>query len=289
MTSTIKNLPKSEIELTITILSSDFKKTVESVMTAVVNNAEIQGFRKGKAPRNLVEKNIDRSKVYQEALQQILPKAYYDAIKEHNINPIVDPRIELVSPEKLTEIDEDKNLVIKARTAVKPEVKLKNYKDEIKKLKAKSSIWVPGKNQPDKKEEEKEGPRLEEIINVILENTEVELPNLLIEYEANKLLSQTLDEIKKLGLTLDQYLASTKKTTELLRSDAEEKARRDLKLEFVLDAIAKEEKIIVSEEEIEKVINENKDPKAKESLKSQSYLIATILLQQKTLDFVKNL
>lgn len=288
-TSAIKNLPKSTIELTITISSDEVKKAYEKVMDQVVKNAEIKGFRKGKAPRELVEKNIDKGKAYQEVLQELLPKAYFEAIKEHGIQPIVDPHIELISPDKLTELEQGKNVTVKATTATKPIVKLKNYKEKVRKLKAKASIWIPGKGNSTKREEEKQGSSLEEIIDVLLENTEVELPDLLIEHETNKLLSQTLDEIKRLGLTLTQYLSSTQKTTQDLRIEATQKATRDLKLEFVLGEIAKEEKISVSQEDIDKVIEENKDQKVKESLRSQSYLLAAIIKQQKTLDFLKNL
>lgn len=290
ITSAIKNLPKSTLELTITISPDEVEKKYEKVMEAVVQNAEIQGFRKGKAPRNLVEKSVEKEKVYQEVLQELLPKAYLDAIKEHNIQPVVDPHIALVSPEKLSELERGKELVVKAQTATKPTVKLNNYKDKIRELKAKSSIWIPGKDETVKKpEEEKKGPGIEEIINTLLESTEVELSDILIEHEANKLLSQTLDEVKRLGLTLDQYLANTKRTPQDLRAEAAQKASRDLKLEFVLGEITQEEKLSVSPEDIEKVIGENKDPKVQENLRNQSYILGAILLQQKAIDFIRNL
>lgn len=287
--STIKILPKSTLELEIKVSSDEVKKAYEGVIEAVIKNSEIKGFRKGKAPRDLVEKEIDKGKVYQEVLQTLLPKAYFESVKEHNINPVVDPKIELVSPEKLTDLEKGQELIIKAITATRPKVALKNYKEEIKKLKAKESIWIPGKGDPQKKDEEKKGPSFEELLKTLLESTEVELSDILIESEANKLLSQTLDEIKRLGLTLDQYLSNTRKTIENLKSEASRKAITDLKLEFILTEIAKDEKLSVLPEEIDKVIEDNKDPKIKEQLRSQKYLLSSIILQQKTLDFVKNL
>lgn len=288
ITSKFENLPKSQIEITITITNDEIKKEYEKVMETVVSNAEIKGFRKGKAPRNVVESSVEKDKVYQQVFQQLLPKGYFEAVKEHNLQPIMDPVITLVSPEKLTEIETGAEVVFKAKTAVRPEVKLNGYKEKIKALKAKDAIWVPGKDQPDKKPE-KQGPSLEEIVAVLLEFTEVEIPDLLIENEANRFLSQTLDEIKKLGLTLDQYLSSTKKTAEDLKAEAAKKAAADLKLEFVLGEIAKTENISVTNEEIEKVIHENPDEKARENLHKQQYMLGAIILQQKTLDYCKNL
>ena len=55
----------------------------------------------------------------------------------------------------------------------------------------------------------------------------------LIEKETNRLLSQLLDELKRLGMSLDQYLASRGKTDEQLRSEYDERAEKDLKMEWV--------------------------------------------------------
>lgn len=89
-------------------------------------------------------------------------------------------------------------------------------------------------------------------------------------------------------MTLDQYLSSTGKTVETLRAEYTSKAQTDLKLEFVLQKVAQIEKITVDDSEIEKTI-ENAKPEERESLKANRYLLASILRQQKTLDFLRNL
>lgn len=286
--STVKHLPLSEIELTITIPTLEISKSYEKVLAEVVKNTELKGFRKGKAPRDLVEKSLESDKIYQEVVRDVLPQGYSQALTQHDLHPIVDPQITIIKPEKLSLLAKGEDLVVKAKTATKPKVNLKDYQEKIKSLKAKKAIWVPGKGKPeDKKEDEKTD--FNEVITVFLETVEVELPPLLVEHEANRLLAQTLAEIKKLGLTLEQYLSSTGKTAETVKAEASQKALSDLKLEFALAEIAHEEKITVSKEDIEKVISENKDPKVQENLRGQSYLLASILLQQKTLDFLKAL
>lgn len=274
-TSALERQQDGTLKLTINIPWADAKKEREAVVESAVANAEITGFRKGKAPRNLVEQNLDLGKIREEILRKLLPQAYVKAVEEHNIRPIMNPKIHV---EKL---EDEKDWVVMALTCEMPEVKLGNYKEEIKKVTAKSKIIVPGK--------EKQEPSMDDIMNAVIENVTVEIPSLLVEQEVDRLLSQTLDEIKRLGLTLDQYLQSTGKTPEQLRADYTMKATNDIKLEFVLAQIAESEKISISDKEIEEAIQKAKDPVEKENLEKNRYMLASILRQQKTLDFLKNL
>ena len=102
-------------------------------------------------------------------------------------------------------------------------------------------------------------------------------------------MSQTLEDVKKLGLTLDQYLSSTGKNPQILREEYRKKAENDIKLEFTLLKIAEEEKIVVEEKEIEEAIKASKSDDERKNLEANRYLLASILRQQKTLDFLKNL
>ena len=162
-----------------------------------------------------------------------------------------------------------------------PKVDLGNYKDAVKGVTAKSKIVVPGKEQTK--------PDLDTIVKELVGAVTVTIPSILTDYEADRLLSQTLDEIKKLGLSLDQYLSSTGKTPEQLREEYVAKATMDMKLEFALQQIADSEKIIVDQKEIEEAVSRAKDPAEKTHLESNKYLLANIIRQQKTLDFLQNL
>ena len=275
MKSIIEKMPDGTIELKITILWDTVKKTWDIVVGEMIKNSNLPGFRKGKAPKKLVEKNLDIAKIREEALRQLLPQAYTEAVKEHNLKPIMDPKIHLES-----ELLEEKDWEFHALTCEMPEVSLNGYKDAIKKITAKSKIIVPGKNP--------EAPKFEEIVKALLDSTKISIPKILTEREADRLLSQMLDEIKGLGMSLDQYLSSTGKKPEDLRAEYTNKAQNDLKLEFALQKVAESEKITVDDSEIEKTI-ENAKPEEKESLRSNKYLLASIIRQQKTLDFLKSL
>ncbi len=277
--------PNGTIRLTITIPSEDVKKTWDEVMEEVVKNAEIQGFRKGKAPRKLVEEKTDREKIKEEVLKKLLPIAYTQAVKTQGIKPIINPKIHI---EKL---ENDKDWQFTALTCEAPVIKLGNYKDNVKKITAKSKIIIPGKESFGKAQDfaAAQPAKFEDVVKALLESITAEIPGILVDNETDRLLSQTLEDVKKLGLTLDQYLSSTGKNPQILREEYRKKANQDIKLEFALAKIAEEEKIVVEEKEITKAILAGKTDDEKKNLENNRYLLASILRQQKTLDFLKNL
>lgn len=263
------------IELTITIPADRIKKTKEEVIEDISKSANVEGFRKGKAPKKLVEERVDKEKITEEILKKLLPLSYTEAIKEHSLRPIINPKIHV------QKLDDDKDWEYTAITCELPEIDLDNYKEAVKKVTAKGKIVIPGK--------ETQPVGFDEIAGAILESVKVKVPQILVDQEVDRLLSQILDEIKRLGLTLDQYLASTGKTPEALRGDYAKKALNDITLEFALQKITETENVTVSDKEIDEAILKAKDENERKNLEANKYLLANILRQQKTLDFLRNL
>ena len=116
-----------------------------------------------------------------------------------------------------------------------------------------------------------------------METAKVRVPKVIIDQEVDRLLAQTLDEVKRLGLTLDQYLASTGRNIDALRQEYEKKAENDIKLEFLLQKIAETEKITVEDKEIDEAITQAKTEAERQNLQNNRYLLASIIRQQKTL------
>ena len=282
MISAIQKQPNGTIQLTITIPSAAIKIASEEVLEEMGKNITLPGFRKGNAPKKLVEEKVDKEMLREEILKKLLPIHYSNAIKDHNLRPIINPKIHI---EKLedpqTPSDESKGWQFVALTCEAPVVELQNYKDSVKKITAKSKIIIPGK--------EKETPKFEDIVKALLESVTVKIPELIIENEVERLLSQTLDEIKRLGLSLDQYLSSTGRKPEDLKTEYRKRAENDLKLEFSLQKIAEAEHITVEEKEIDEAILKAKSDDERKNLQANRYLLTNILRQQKTLDFIKNL
>ncbi len=284
-TSTVTKLPKATAELEMTIPWDEIKDTYQKIFNSVVSSAEISGFRKGKAPKKMVEERVDKTKIYEEVAKEIVPKAYAEGVKTHSLSPVASPKVELV------EASEGKPWKLKATIALKPGINLKNYKEKIKELKKTKAnkIWLPGQEKKADAKEEDKKPTLDELMNVLTAEVEVELSDLLITEEANRLLSGLLDQTQKLGMTVEGYLQAKGLTSEQLRADYATQARRNLTVEFALSEIADKENISVTNEDIEQLIAKGTSDEEKTKLRSQSYYLAHLLRQQKTLDFLYNL
>lgn len=283
MQSTISRLNDGTIELTITVPWTEVKHQYEHVIEETVKNAQVSGFRKGKAPRTVVEEKLDKTKIYEDVLKELIPTVYGKAITEHKVKPIVTPKIEL------KEATENKDWLIRALTCEKPEVALGDYKKAIQDLKAgkATKIWKPGDKQEEKEKPTK--PTLDELLKALFETVTTSIPSLLIEHEVHRLLSDLIDQTKKLGLSVEQYLSSTGRTSESVRKEYEDQAKRTLTLEFALEQVADKEGVLISDDDIDTVIKTAKSDKEKETLTTQRYYIASVLRRQKTLDFLANL
>ncbi|MEK7551149.1 MAG: trigger factor [Patescibacteria group bacterium] len=271
----IKKLEDGTIDINVVLPWSVVKKTKDEVIDEHVKDATLPGFRKGKAPKDIVEKSLDGGHIKEDVLRKLLPEAYAKAINDLKIKPIISPKIHV------QKIDENQDWEFSAQTCEMPTIDLGNYKAEVKKITGKSKIVVPGK--------ESAPVSFEEITKALLDSSKITIPAVIIDQEVEKLLAQTLDEIKRLGLTLDQYLASTGKNIDALRDGYKVKAETDVKLEFILQEIARSENITVEDKEIEDALNTAKTPAERQNLEQNKYLLASIIRQQKTLDFLKNL
>jgi FKBP-type peptidyl-prolyl cis-trans isomerase (trigger factor) len=265
------------IKITITLPQDKIKAAQDAVIDELAKQANIAGFRKGKAPKEMAINQLNPENVREEVLKKLLPQAYIEAVQEHKLNPIINPKMHV------EKIEEGSEWIFYALTCEMPQVELGNYKENVKNVTAKSKIIIPGKEQESKK------PPLEDLMKAILEGVKVQIPQVLVEQEADRLLSQLLNDIKRLGLSLDQYLGSTNRKPEDLRAEYAKRAEEDIKLEFVLQKIAELEKISVDDKEVDEAIQKAKDPSEKENLSANKYMLAGILRQQKTLDFLMNL
>jgi len=278
MTSAVHTTDDGTIELTITLPWTDIQTMYQTVVTETASATEIAGFRKGKAPKQMVEENVDKTKLYEETIKRLVPKAYTDAVTEHKLSPIMMPQIELKQAE------EGKDWIILAKTCARPTVTLKDYKKAVSDLKASKTqkIFVPGKDNPS--EEKPKGPSVDEVLDSLLTAVEAKLPDILLEHEVTHQLSQLVDQTKNLGLTVEQYLSSTGKTADSIRADFRTQAVKNLTLEFALEAIADKEAVTVGDEEIEKLLATAKSPEERKSLEDQKYYLASLIRRQKTIE-----
>ena len=121
------NLVKSEKNehsmhyLEIAIDKQTFDAAVDKVYRKQVKNINVPGFRKGKAPKSVIEKMYGQGVFFEDAINDLIPANYEDAIKESGIEPVGQPEFDVVS------LDEN-GLVLSVKVAVKPEMKIADYK-----------------------------------------------------------------------------------------------------------------------------------------------------------------
>ena len=120
---------KNEVKLTFNIEAEKFEEAMKKVYAKTAKYFNIPGFRKGKAPMQLVERQYGSAIFYEDAFNELVPEIYDNAIKENNVEAVSKPNIDIVQMEK------GKELIFTAVVETKPEVELGKYKGiEIKKI-----------------------------------------------------------------------------------------------------------------------------------------------------------
>ena len=113
-------IEKNRYELQFSVDKATFDKAVDKVYRKQVKNMTIPGFRKGKAPRSIIEKMYGAGVFYEDAINDVLPEAYTAALTESGIDAVGYPEFDIVS------ID-DNGLLMSAKVYVKPDVTVNNY------------------------------------------------------------------------------------------------------------------------------------------------------------------
>ncbi|WP_298201758.1 trigger factor [Desulfosporosinus sp.] len=122
MSVSVEKLEKNVVALEVTVEAEKFVSAVNQAAKVLAKKVNVPGFRKGKAPRRMVEQHVGKEALYDEALDQLVGPAYAEAVIESGIDPVDRPSVDLV------QIEEGKDLIFKAKVMVKPEVELGDYK-----------------------------------------------------------------------------------------------------------------------------------------------------------------
>ncbi len=289
VTHKLNRLPKSTVEMIVDIPKDIISTSYDEAFKKLQENLEIEGFRKGKVPKEIAEKHLKKDSVYQELIRMILPKIYDDIVKKEGLHPVISPKIELVKAK------EGEDWQIKIQVAERPVVTLGDYKKLIKEAKQnvkKGDIWTPGKDKGTQTDEEKTKQNqelLNAVLDELLKKSKIEISELILEEELNGRLSRLVDDVEKLGMTVETYLKSKNTTIEELRKQYLSEIENIHKMEFLLNEIAEQEKIQVENAELEKLFASIKDEKEKALAHQNAYFYAALLRKQKTLDFLLDL
>nr|WP_318683652.1 trigger factor [uncultured Acetatifactor sp.] len=122
MSLQVEKLEKNMAKLTIQVSAEELEKALEGAYRKNKNKISIPGFRKGKAPRKMIEQIYGREVFYEDAANELIPGAYDKALEECEEQIVSSPKIEV------TQIEAGKPFVFTAEVALKPEVTLGKYK-----------------------------------------------------------------------------------------------------------------------------------------------------------------
>lgn len=233
------------------------KKEYQHVLGHFQTEFEQKGFRKGKAPLDVVEKNVSPQAILEEVLNHLLPTAYQQALKDHQLRPIIEPTIKIKN-EKLS-LDTDWHLELTS--------------SELPSVKISPSLYTESK-KIDK-------DKTDQLVDLIIKKTQVELPQVLITHDLNHRLSGLVSELQQVKLTLDEYLKNKKTTITKLREDMTAQIKKNWTLNLAINQIAIDKKLTVSDKELDTVFAKNPE------LKKDPNLVYFLLTQQKVLEFLK--
>jgi len=421
MRATAERLENNKVALEIEVEAEKVDAALERAYRKVAQQVTIPGFRKGKAPRKVIEARFGKQALYDEALEELVPAAYREALDQEQLDPIEQPTISSV------EIEEGKPLRLKIEVAVTPDVKLGEYKGiQVEKLverveekdidhilehlqedhaelvpaerskvekgdvavidfegfidgqpfpggAAKGYTLQVGSGQmidgfeeqligaelgvpvevrvtfpEDARQESLRGkealfkvtvtalyvkrvPKLddefardvsnvetlaqlreeirkdmaaaadrradsamrERLVQLVRDQSEVELPEALVEEEVTGLVNEFARSLARRGISPQEYLAGTNKTVDDLKVEFRPEAEARVKTELVLKAIAKREGITVSREELEAKIDQlvagERDPKAARKAfedPDRRSVLRTSMILDKTVQFL---
>jgi len=270
----IKRKDDNSFELKAIIPAKKIRKKYQEILKEEASKIEIKGFRKGQAPLKLVEEKVDKNKVRQAIVQEVVGEVYSEAVREHNLKPIIPPSVSLDSTEK------DKDWRITISSCELPKIDLGSLEKEIKKNNAKDKIWTPGKKEEASKDKiKKKDEQIQKLIEIIVKTVKINLANILIEYEMNRKLVDLIDQLQKVGMKIDQYLTSKGINLDQLKEQYRQNIEVNWKVELVLEEIADRNKIIVSSEDLKKL----------EKSKLNQYLASKIIRREKTVEYLLGL
>ena len=121
MKSSAETLSPTRVKLTVEVPFDELAPSLDAAYQAIAKQVSIPGFRKGKVPSRIIDQRVGRAAVLEEAVNDMLPKAYEDALRENAIVPLGRPEVEV------PEIADGQSLTFTAEVDVRPEFDLPDY------------------------------------------------------------------------------------------------------------------------------------------------------------------
>ncbi len=262
-----KDLPDSEVELVGEVPAEALAPYRNAALAHLAQEMEMPGFRKGHIPLEMVLKKVGEVGVLEEAGELCIQDLYGALSLAHNVDAVGRPDIRITNlPAGRQDLQPGNPVGITVRTAVYPEVVVpKDWKGLAEKfpLEAYTGDLPAGRqgsqtDPPPSAEDEAKArdymardKRRGKIIDALLEKTKVEVPNIFVESELEKIMVQMKEDITKFGLKFEDYLKQMQKTEAQVREEFRAQARKRAVLQLALNKLAEEEKIVADPAAVE--------------------------------------
>lgn len=329
LTKQINKLPNSVVEVAITIPWEDLTALYDQTLTNYASTLEIPGFRKGQVPTNLVEERFTKN-LQDELLKIAMPQSLMAALQGTDIVPIDYPKYQdihftkgqttsfkaIVAVKPVVSLGDYKTISV-SKSVPKPVTDqdlTKILTDLFNRWKARTpdatqtepddafakAIGVGTLNdlktklRTDLENEAKYNSELdfeESILQQVEKLTTVEVPEILIQDEINRMLVSLQRNVADRGILLDDYLKGQNETLETIKNKWRPQAEKNVRMELGLAEIAKSENVTISDEELQSEIDKIQDAKLKSQFASEEpkMHLRHALRQTKTLNLLKSL
>ena len=121
MKSAVETLSPTRAKLTVEVPFEELKPSLDAAYKKIAQQVNIPGFRRGKVPPQIIDRQIGRGAVLDEAINDVLPKKYIEALQENDLEPLAQPEIEM------TKLEDNVVIEFTAEVDVKPEITLPAY------------------------------------------------------------------------------------------------------------------------------------------------------------------
>jgi len=349
MKPTITKLDHSRVEIKTTVPADKFDGYRARALKSLGDRIEVDGFRKGNVPANVIEKKVGDAAVLEEMAQLAIVESYPAILAEHKIDAIGRPEIHI------TKIAAGNDLEFTVTTAVIPTVELADYKKiaketnktkieivadekevedaikELRQMRAHQAMHDAGvehadhnhaaideKDLPELNDEfvkslgkfenvedfktklkenlakEKENREIEKkriaIIDGIIDGSTIDLPDMLVDFELDKMMQQFAYDISMTGMTMEDYLTRIEKTEDTLKAEWRVNAIKRAKMQLILEKIAADEKLVPNDTDVQaetqKILEMYKDQKDIAEDRVHAY-VTQILTNAKVFEFLE--
>ncbi len=121
MKSAVETLSPTRAKLTVEVPFEELKPSLDAAYKKIAQQINIPGFRKGKVPPMVIDRQVGRGAVLDEAVNEVLPQKYFAALEENSLTPLAQPEIEV------TKLEDNETLEFTAEVDVRPEITLPDY------------------------------------------------------------------------------------------------------------------------------------------------------------------